>query len=196
MQFSSVQCSANHVSNRKKSKGNYLYHNSRVPRIRQVIKKMVFPFIRHTMWNRRSPCGAESVAERRSSHCWTSRLDLDKENHWWSTPAVAPDGWVQWALHNPSICCSQLPLDGAAQNDLGSVSSQAVTHLTICGAKPCLTLKLPREGQMALPLNLNDKNIPNADFFLVFKIYTFLWYSVSGLQLKTSAKNSKVLKEN
>ena len=31
-----------------------------------------------------------------------------------------------------------------------------------------LTLKLPGEGQMALPLNLNDKNIPNADFFLVF----------------------------
>jgi hypothetical protein len=27
-----------------------------------------------------------------------------------------------------------------------------------------LTLKLPGEGQMALPLNLNDKNIPNADF--------------------------------
>ena len=31
-----------------------------------------------------------------------------------------------------------------------------------------LTLKLPGEGQMALPLNLNEKNIPNADFFLVF----------------------------
>ena len=31
-----------------------------------------------------------------------------------------------------------------------------------------LTLKLPGEGQMALPLNLNDKNIPNADIFLVF----------------------------
>ena len=31
-----------------------------------------------------------------------------------------------------------------------------------------LTLKLPGEGQLALPLNLNDKNIPNADFFLVF----------------------------
>ena len=36
------------------------------------------------------------------------------------------------------------------------------------GAKRPLTLKLPGEGQMALPLNLNDKNIPNADFFLVF----------------------------
>ena len=31
-----------------------------------------------------------------------------------------------------------------------------------------LTLKLLGEDQMALPLNLNDKNIPNADFFLVF----------------------------
>ena len=31
-----------------------------------------------------------------------------------------------------------------------------------------LTLKLPEEGQMALPLNLNDKNIPNADFFIEF----------------------------
>ena len=33
---------------------------------------------------------------------------------------------------------------------------------------PLLTLDLPGEGQMALPLNLNDKNVPNADFFLVF----------------------------
>ena len=33
---------------------------------------------------------------------------------------------------------------------------------------PILTLKLPGEGKMALPLNLNDKNIPNADFFFVF----------------------------
>ena len=56
--------------------------------------------------------------------------------------------------------------------------------------------KATGEGQMALPLNLNDKNIPNADCFLVFKIYTFfLWYSMSGLQLKTSANNSTVLKE-
>ena len=31
-----------------------------------------------------------------------------------------------------------------------------------------LTLMLPGEGQMALPLNVNDKNIPNADVFLVF----------------------------
>ena len=53
-----------------------------------------------TMWNSRSLCGAESVADRRSLHCWTSWLALDKENHWRSTPAVAPDGWVQWALHN------------------------------------------------------------------------------------------------
>ena len=30
-----------------------------------------------------------------------------------------------------------------------------------------LTLKLPGEGQMALPFNLNDKKILNADFFLV-----------------------------
>ena len=31
-----------------------------------------------------------------------------------------------------------------------------------------LTLKLPGKGQTALPLNLDDKNIPNADFLLVF----------------------------
>ena len=36
-----------------------------------------------------------------------------------------------------------------------------------------LTLKLPGEGKMVLPLNLNDKNIPNADFFLIFYIHTF-----------------------
>ena len=96
-----------------------------------------FPFI---MWNSRSLCGAEYVAERKSSHCWTSWLALDKENHWWSRPAVAPDRWMQWALHNLLICCSQWPLDGAAQNDLGIESSQAVTHPTICGAKPCLTI--------------------------------------------------------
>ena len=51
-------------------------------------------------------------------------------------------------------------------------------------------------GQMALPLNLNAKNLPNADFFLVFKIYVyFLWASASELQLKTSAKNSTLLNE-
>ena len=76
-----------------------------------------------TMWNSRSPCGAESVPERRSSHCWTSWIPLDKVNHWQSTPAVTPDGWVQWALHNPSICCSQLLLDGALKNDFGIESS-------------------------------------------------------------------------
>ena len=49
---------------------------------------------------------------------------------------------------------------------------------------------------MALPLNLNAKNLPNADFFLVFKIYVyFLWASASKLQPKTSAKNLAVLKE-
>ena len=84
------------------------------------------------MWNSRSPCGDESVAERQSSHCWTSWLALDKENHWWSTPAVAPDKWVQWGLHNPSICCSQSLLDPTIP-----------TIPTICGAqssgaKPCL----------------------------------------------------------
>ena len=79
-------------------------------------------------------------------HMWnvdtmcTSLLDLDKENHWPSTPAVAPDGWVQGALHNPSLCCSQSPLDGAALNDLGIKSSQAVTYPNICGAKPCLSM--------------------------------------------------------
>ena len=31
-----------------------------------------------------------------------------------------------------------------------------------------LTLKLPERGQMALPLNLSAKNLPNADFFLEF----------------------------
>ena len=87
------------------------------------------------MWYSRSPCGAESVAERRSSHCWTSWLALGKKNHGQSMPAVAPDGWLQWALHNLSICCSQSSLDGAAQNDLGIKSSQAVTHPTIFGDK-------------------------------------------------------------
>ena len=74
----------------------------------------------NTMWNSWSPCGGESVAERLSSHCWTSWLTLDKENLWQSTPAVAPDRWVQFALHNPPRCCSLLPLDGAAQNGLES----------------------------------------------------------------------------
>ena len=49
---------------------------------------------------------------------------------------------------------------------------------------------------MAQPLNLNAKNLPNADFFLVCKIYVyFLWASASELQPKTSAKNSAVLKK-
>ena len=56
-----------------------------------------------------------------------------------STSAVVPGGWVQWALHNPSRCCSLLPLDGAVQNGLGIESSMAVTHPTIYGAKPSLT---------------------------------------------------------
>ena len=36
-----------------------------------------------------------------------------------------------------------------------------------------LTLKLPGEGQMALPLNLNDKNILNADFSWYFRFIHF-----------------------
>ena len=51
----------------------------------------------------------------------------------------APVSWLQWALHSPSRCSSELPLDGAAQNGLGIESSQAVTHPTLCRAKPCLT---------------------------------------------------------
>ena len=46
-----------------------------------------------------------------------------------------------------------------SNTDLSSIAVIAVV---------LLTLKLPGEGQMALPLTLNDKNIPNADFFLVF----------------------------
>ena len=43
---------------------------------------------------------------------------------------------------------------------------------------------------------MNAKNLPNADSFLVFQIYVFfLWASASELQLKTSAYNSAVLKE-
>ena len=109
----------------------------------------------NTMWNSRSPCGAESVAERRSSHCWSSWLALDKENHWQSKTAVGPDGWVQWALHNPSICCSQSPLDGAAQKDLGIKSSQAVTHPTICGAKPCLTSMITWQALYPRPFSFS-----------------------------------------
>ena len=86
------------------------------------------------IWNILSPCRAESVTERRSSHCWISWLVLDKGNHWRSTPVVAPDGWVQWALQNPSIYCRQLPLDGAAPKDFGIKCSQAVAYQTICGA--------------------------------------------------------------
>ena len=41
-----------------------------------------------------------------------------------------------------------------------------------------LTLKLPGEGQMALPLNLNDKNIPNADFSWYFKFIQFFFDKV------------------
>ena len=110
---------------------------------------------RCSMWNSQSPCGAESVAERRSSHCWTSWLALDKENHWRSTPAVAPDGWVQWALHNPPICCSLLPLDGAAQNDLGIESSQVFTHPTILGAKPCLKSMITWQALFPRPYSLS-----------------------------------------
>ena len=116
--------------------GQWLYHKITIS-TKSVMSNPLQPLF--TIWNSRSPCGAESVSERRSFHCWTSWLALDKENRWRSTPAVAPDGWVQWALHNPSICCCQSPLDGEAQNDLGIKSSQAVTHPTVCGAKPCLT---------------------------------------------------------
>ena len=49
---------------------------------------------------------------------------------------------------------------------------------------------------MAPPLNLRAKNKQNADFFSVFYIYVyFICTSSSGLQLKTSAKNSTLLKE-
>ena len=41
-------------------------------------------------------------------------------------------------------------------------------NLNLIKYHPQLTIKLPREGQTALPLNLNDKNIPSTDFFLVF----------------------------
>ena len=60
-----------------------------------------------------------------------------------------------------------------------------------------LTLKLQEGGgQMALPLNLNAKNLPNAEFFLVFLIDVyFLWASASELQFKTSAKTYAILKE-
>ena len=92
-----------------------------------------------TMWNSLSLCGAKSVAKRLSTPCWTIWLALDQENLWQSTPAVAPDRWVQFALHNPSKCCSLLPLDGTVQNGLWIESSKAITHPTFCGAKPYLT---------------------------------------------------------
>ena len=41
-----------------------------------------------------------------------------------------------------------------------------------------LILKLPGEGQMALPLNLNDTNIPNADSSLYFKFKHFFFDKV------------------
>ena len=41
-----------------------------------------------------------------------------------------------------------------------------------------LTLKLPGEGQMALPLNLNDKNIPNVDFSWYSKFIHFFFDTV------------------
>ena len=119
----------------------------------------------HTMWNGRSPCGAESVAERRSSHSWTSWLALDEENHWRSTPAVAPDGWVQWALQNPSICCSQSPLDDAAQNDLGIKSSQAAP------------IKLFVEPNLAWLQWLHDRHFIH--IVLVYRSQNFLCHSIS-----------------
>ena len=36
-----------------------------------------------------------------------------------------------------------------------------------------INLKATRGGPNGPPFNLNDENIPNADFFFVFKIYTF-----------------------
>ena len=49
---------------------------------------------------------------------------------------------------------------------------------------------------IALPLNLNAKNLSNADFFLVKEnIHKFKIPSVSELQPKTSDKKSAVLKE-
>ena len=48
---------------------------------------------------------------------------------------------------------------------------------------------------MAPPLNLNAKNLPNTDFFLgILNLCIFFWASASK-QLKTSAKNSTVRKE-
>ena len=68
-----------------------------------------------TLWNSWSPCRAASVAERLYLHCLSSWLALDKENQRRFTPALARNGWVQWALHNLLRCCSLLPQDGAAQ---------------------------------------------------------------------------------
>ena len=142
-----------------------------------------------TMWNSRSPCGADSVAERRSLHYhyWTSWLALDKENHWQSTTAVALDEWVQWALHNPSVCCSQSPLDGAAQNDLGIESFQAVTHPTICGVKPCLTSMITWQALYPRPysFSLYKSKLPVSQYKSLSSIPRPrpVWWLVSNIDM-------------
>ena len=120
------------------------------------------------MWNRRSPYGAESVAERRSLHCWTSWLPLDKENHWQSTPAVAPGGWLQWALPNPLICCSQWPLDSATQKWFGNQKFPGGHPLNYLWSQTLL--------------NINDYitgTLSKAIFFLVYRSQNFLCPSIS-----------------
>ena len=72
--------------------------------------------------------------------------------------------------------------------DMPEIGQITVYHL--------ISTEIRGGGQMALPLNLNAKNIPIAHFFSVFKIDVyFLWSSASELQLKTSANNSTLFKE-
>ena len=61
-----------------------------------------------------------------------------------------------------------------------------------------LTLKLPGEGQMTLPLNLNDKNIPNADFFLdiqnlyIFSLIQCEWIATENICKKIYSFERKI----
>ena len=152
-QYSNMNCSAGRSRIDSLSLLSEILWSSLAPMLgsSSTVKMVTFRSCTDTMWNSRALCEAESVAKRLSSHCWTSWLALDKENHWRSTPAVAPDGWVQWALHNPSRWCSLLPLDGAAQNGLGIENSKAFTRPTICGAKLCLCLMITWQAVYSKP---------------------------------------------
>ena len=92
---------------------------------------------------------------------WRASHQADSYQH----PAIARAGILevnQLGLRLVKHCLQQLQFYSLFQCFFGNLKISS--HLT---------LKLPGEGQMALPLNFNDKNIPNADFFLGKFIHFF-----------------------